>query len=145
MRLNTKCSIALHCLVFISEYESNVKITSDLLAKSTGCNSAAIRSILNALKKANIITVVRGVGGAHLNIAPQFLTIWDVYHALEPSGLKHFIGYHPNPSKQCPIGRNITAVLKKPYEDIGEAVKSSMEKITLQDILDYYHKGISQK
>ena len=48
MRLSTKCSIALHCLVFISEYENKVKVTSELLAKSTGCNSAAIRSILLA-------------------------------------------------------------------------------------------------
>lgn len=101
--MNSKSSMALHCLVFISEYESKVKITSDLLTKSTGCNSAGIRSILNALKKANIITIVRGVGGAHLNVTPEALTVWDIYHALEPTELEHFIEYHPNPSKQCPL------------------------------------------
>ena len=51
MRLSARCSVALHCLIFISEYENQTKVTSELLAKSTGCNSAAIRSILNALKK----------------------------------------------------------------------------------------------
>lgn len=141
VRLNTKCSIALHCLVFISEYENKVKVTSELLAKSTGCNSAAIRSILNALQKAGMISIVRGVGGAHLTCSPEELTIWEVYHALEPEGLKHFIGFHPNPSKKCPVGRRISEVLEKPYSEIGAAVQKSMEGITLQQLLDDYRAG----
>lgn len=139
MRLNTKCSIALHCLVFISEYEHKAKVTSELLAKSTGCNPAAIRSILNALQKAGIISVVRGVGGAYLKREPDGLTVWEVYHALEPDGLEHFIGFHPNPSKMCPVGKRIAPVLKKPYAEIGAAVQVAMEKITLQQLLDDYH------
>lgn len=139
MRLNTKCSIALHCLIFIAQYEEKVKVTSELLAKSTGCNSAAIRSILNALQKANIISVVRGVGGAHLQCIPSELTLWEVYHALEPEGLEHFIGLHPNPSDQCPVGSRIESVLKEPYRIIGQAVKQQMENITLQQLLDHYN------
>lgn len=139
MRLNTKCSIALHCLVFISEYEKKVKVTSELLAKSTGCNSAAIRSILNALQKAGIISVMRGVGGAYLNRTPDSLTLWEVYHALEPDGLEHFIGCHPNPSDKCPVGKRIESVLRKPYSEIGAAVQKTMEKITLQQLLEDYH------
>lgn len=139
MRLNTKCSIALHCLVFIAEYEHKTKVTSELLAKSTGCNSAAIRSILTVLQKAGIISVVRGIGGAYLNRSPDVLTVWEVYHALEPDGLEHFIGFHPNPSEQCPVGRRIASVLKKPYTEIGAAVQEAMKKITLQQLLDDYH------
>ena len=139
MRLNTKCSIALHCLIFIAQYEEKVKVTSELLAKSTGCNSAAIRSILNALQKADIISVVRGVGGAHLQCLPSELTLWKVYHALEPEGLEHFIGLHPNPSDQCPVGSRIESVLKEPYRKIGQAVKQQMENITLQQLLDHYN------
>lgn len=141
MRLNTKCSIALHCLVFISEYENRVKVTSELLAKSTGCNSAAIRSILNILQKAGIISVVRGIGGAYLVRDPKSLTVWEVYHALEPDGLEHFIGFHPNPSYKCPVGKRIQAVLKKPYDEIGASVQEAMEGITLQQLLDYYHEN----
>lgn len=141
MRLNTKCSIALHCLIFISEYENKAKVTSELLARSTGCNSAAIRSILNALQKAGIISVVRGVGGAYLNRSPKELTLWEVYHALEPDGLDHFIGFHPNPSNKCPVGKRMPSVLKKPYHEIGEAVKKTMEGITLQQLLDDYRSS----
>lgn len=141
MRLTTKCSIALHCLVFISEYEDKIKVTSELLAKSTGCNPAAIRSILNALQKAGIIFVVRGIGGAHLSHEPESLTVWEIYHTLEPDGLDHFIGFHPNPSNKCPVGKRIASVLKEPYAEIGAAVQTAMEGITLQQLLDYYHKN----
>lgn len=139
MRLNTKCSVALHCLVFLSEYEDQTKITSELLAKSTGCNSSAIRSILNDLQKAGIVSVVRGIGGAHLNKAPADLTFWDVYHALEPGGLEHFIGFHPNPSDKCPVGRQITPLLEQFYQKIGGSVREAMEQLTLRQLLDAYH------
>lgn len=140
MRLNTKCSIALHCLVFISEYQHQTKVTSELLAKSTGCNSAAIRSILNALQKANIISVVRGVGGAYLNADPDTLTVWDVYHALEPDGLEHLIGLHQNPSEYCPVGKHIHAALRQSYQKIAETVQKSMTEITLRQIINNYHQ-----
>lgn len=140
MRINTKCSIALHCLVVIYEFADERKVTSELLAKSTGCNAAAIRSILLSLKKAGIISVARGVGGAKLNIDPDQLTVWDVYKALEPDGLENFIGLHPSPSNRCPVGQQMHAVLKNIYEEISDAVKENMNKITLQHILDDYHK-----
>lgn len=139
MRISTKCSIALHCLIFITEYENKTKVTSELLAKSTGCNPAAIRSILNSLQKADIIYVTRGIGGAHLNKSPENLTMWTIYHSVEPEGLEHFIGFHSAPSEVCPIGRNIGVVLKEPYHQIGNSVKQEMEKITLQHLLDHYH------
>jgi len=139
MRLNTKCSIALHCLVFIAEYESKIKVTSEILAKSTGCNPAAIRGIMNCLQKSKIISIVRGIGGAHLIQKPENLTVWEIYHALEPDGLKHFIGIHPNPAASCPVGQRILSVLGKTYKEIGTAVQEAMEGITLQDLLDYYH------
>ena len=145
MRLSTKCSIALHCLILIAEYENKVKVTSELLAGSTGCNSAAIRSILNALQKAEIVTIARGIGGAHMHRKPETLTMRDIYHALEPEGLEHFIGLHPNPSQQCPVGTKIQTVLKEPYEEIGNSVQKAMENITLQQLLDNYHSTDEKK
>ena len=103
-----------------------------------GCNPAAIRSILNCLQKSKIISIVRWIGGAHLIQEPENLTVWEIYHALEPDGLRHFIGIHPNPADSRPVGRHILFVLEKPYKEIGAAVQEAMEGITLQDLLDYY-------
>ena len=140
MRLNTKCSIALHCLMVIHEYSEKRKVTSELLARSTGCNPAAVRSILAALQKSDIISVNRGVGGASLNRAPHELTVWDVYQALEPEGLEHFIGMHPSPSENCPVGQQIHSVLDTTYSQIACSVKQTMSEITLQQILENYYQ-----
>ena len=142
MRLNTKCSLAVHALILIAEFESRGKITSELIASSVGCNSSAVRSILNRLQKARIISVVRGVGGAHMEKLPEEITLWDIYFALEPEGLEHMVGIHPNPSRLCPVGNNIEAVLSEPYGVIADAVKQTMEKITLRQMLDRYHEMV---
>lgn len=52
MHVSNKCSIAIHCLIFIHEYGAENKVTSELLSFSTGCNPVTIRGILSALKKA---------------------------------------------------------------------------------------------
>jgi len=129
-------------LVFISEYEDKTKVTSELLAKSTGCNPAAIRNILGALQKQKIISITRGIGGARLVRDPKTLTSWEVYHAVEPDGFNGLLAFHPNPSLECPVGKHIKSVLEKPYQTIGAAVQETMKRITLQQLLDDYHSNI---
>lgn len=142
MRLNTKCSIALHCLIFIYQYSNTQKVTSELLAKSTGCNSVVIRKILSNLQKAEIIRINRSVGGSYLNREPDKITFWEIYHALEPDGLDSLIAMHPNSSQSCPVGKSIYATLQEPYQQISKAVESKMKQITLQTFLDCYMKQL---
>ena len=51
MQISMKCSVAVHCLIFIHEARGRVKVTSTLLSQSTGCNPVVIRNTLSALKK----------------------------------------------------------------------------------------------
>ena len=66
MRITSKCSIAIHCLLFIHEYGEHKKVTSGLLALSTGCNPVVIRNIISKLKQGGILTISPGAGGARL-------------------------------------------------------------------------------
>ena len=143
MRINTKCSIALHCLIVIHECEGRQKVTSELLAQSTGCNPAAIRSILSALQKAGIITTTRGVGGAVMNVSPEDLTVWRVYSAVEPDKLGQFIAMHPRPSEECPVGCRIHSVLDRSYQGIIDSVRKTMEETTLKNILDIFYEDLN--
>ena len=59
MQLSMKCSVAIHCLIFIHEARGVAKVTSTLLSQSTGVNPVVIRNILSALKKAGLISVTR--------------------------------------------------------------------------------------
>ena len=70
MHISAKCSIAIHCLIFVYEYGERQKVTSDLLSRSTGSNPVTIRTILSALKKAGILAVRPGTGGTTLLCPP---------------------------------------------------------------------------
>lgn len=144
MRLSTKCSIAVHCLIFIHEAKGVAKVTSNLLAESTGSNPVVIRNILSALKKAGIITVPRGTGGAELCADPSRITLYQIYSALEPNGVTSFIGIHPCDGRSCPVAQNIRRVLEPPYRKIEDAVKGAMEEITLQSMIDDFHDIVRQ-
>ena len=144
MRISMKCSIAVHCLIFIHEAKGVTKVTSNLLAESTGSNPVVIRNILSALKKAGIISVPRGTGGAELRVDPSQITLYHIYSALEPNGVTSFIGIHPCDDRSCPVAQNIRKVLEPPYHKIEDAVKSTMEEITLQSMIDNFHDIVLQ-
>lgn len=140
MRINTKCSIAIHCLLFLHEYGDDQKVTSGLLALSTGCNPVVIRNLMSALKKAGIIEITAGKGGARLCRTPEEITLYSVYAAVDPGCLDNLVGLHTLPSALCPIGRNIHTVLKAPYGKLREDIKKSLESYTMADIIREYHK-----
>ena len=132
MQISMKCSIAVHCLIFMHEAKGIAKVTSNLLAESTGSNPVVIRNIIRALKKAGLITVARGTGGAELCVDPSRITLYQIYSALEPGGVTSIIGIHPCQDRPCPVAQNIQKVLRTPYHKIENAVKETMEQITLQ-------------
>lgn len=139
MQLSVKCSVAVHCLIFIHEAQGRAKVTSALLAQSTGTNPVVIRNILSALKKAGLITVARGTGGAALCRAPEEITLYQIYSALEPKGLTGLIGIHACDQRPCPVARNIRQVLQGPYHKVEDAIRQAMEEVTLSSMLDQFH------
>lgn len=143
MQISMKCSIAVHCLIFIYEAKSITKVTSNLLAESTGSNPVIIRNIISSLKKAGLISVARGTGGAELCMQPSEITLYQIYNALEPDGLSALIGIHPCKDRKCPIAQNIQKVLQSPYQKIEDSIKETMKNITLQSMIDDFHTSIN--
>lgn len=144
MQLSMKCSVAVHCLIFIHEAQGTAKVTSSLLAQSTGVNPVIIRNILSALKKAGLITVPRGTGGAKLCRDPEQITLYQIYSALEPDGLSSLIGIHPCGQRACPVAQNIQAVLNGPYRKIENSIQKTMEGITLASMLVDFHRCLAE-
>lgn len=145
MYISAKCSVAVHVLIFIAEYGQEKKVTSELLALSTGSNPVSIRGILSALKKAGILSVRAGTGGAQLCLAPEDISLYSVCLAVEPGFARKLIGVHPTPSPLCPVGRNIRRVLKDSYRKIGDGLCNSLKSVTLADILADYHSCLKQE
>lgn len=138
MNINTKCSLALHTLLSIALFSDQAKITSDLIANSTGSNPVIIRNIFRGLKKADIIEVNRGIGGATLKMSPSEITILKVYNAINEKPLKNLVAIHPNSSPDCPIGCKIDQILEEPYSEISKAVEITMSNYTLADLMARY-------
>lgn len=144
MQISMKCSVAVHCLIFIYEAKGKAKVTSNLLAQSTGCNPVVIRNVFSALKKAGIITVARGTGGAELCKPPSEITLYMIYQALEPDGLSSLIGIHPCEGRKCPVAQNIHLVLQEPYQKIEDAIREAMESVTLEAMIEDFHGRLAE-
>lgn len=134
MRVSIKCSSAVHMLLMIAMLPASRKATSEFLASSVGNNPVEIRKLLSSLKKAGIIDVARGPGGAVLMRKPEEITLLDIYSAVDSSSLDELIGVHSHPARQCLFGRNIASLLAEPYAEIGEAVRRKMAQITLEQL-----------
>lgn len=119
----------------IAVLPSKMKITSDFLASSVGNNPVEIRKLLSNLKKAGIIEVTRGTGGAILKKEPKEITLLDIYDAVDSASLEELIGVHSHPNQNCPFGKNISDLLSEAYVGISETVRLKMESITLEQLL----------
>ena len=143
MHISNKCSIAVHCLIFIYEYGEDKKVTSELLSLSTGCNPVTIRNIVSAMKKDGIIDVKFGTGGAKLAVPIQDISLYRICAAVDPKAIDNMIGVHSTPSPFCPVGRNIGSVLDRTYDTIKEDFISSMKSITMERIVNDYHAALN--
>ena len=139
MHISHKCSVAVHCLIFINEYGEKNKVTSELLALSTGCNPVTIRNILSAMKKDGMIDVKFGTGGATLAVPLQDISLYRICAAVDPKAIDKMISVHPAPSPFCPVGRNIGDVLDRTYDTLKENLISTMKSITMEKIVNDYH------
>lgn len=140
MHISNKSSIAIHCLIFLNEYGSTQKVTSELLALSTGCNPVTIRNIISRLSKAGMIEVKFGTGGARIAVPLSEISLYRICSAVDPDALDKMIGIHGTPSPFCPVGKNIKPILKNTYDTVRQDMIESMKKITLDQLVADFHE-----
>lgn len=136
MQISSRFTIAVHILICIETFKNDYKITSDFLASSVNVNAVVIRRLLQQLKKAGIINVKRGSGGAEMAKSPEEITLLDIYNAVECVEEGKLFHFHENPSQECPVGKNIHAVLDVRLEEIQKAMEREMRSISIQDIIN---------
>ncbi|MDO4554215.1 MAG: Rrf2 family transcriptional regulator [Lachnospiraceae bacterium] len=135
MQISSRFTIAIHVLTAIDVFQDWMKTTSELLASSVHTNPVVIRRILQQLKAADMIEVARGSGGAKLKKEPDQITLFDIYCAVDCVERGDLFRFHDNPNIECPVGRNIHAVLDGKLMEIQTAFENEMKKTTLADIL----------
>ena len=134
MQFSSRMTIAVHILLAIAEFADKEKTTSTFLAQSVNVHPVIIRNTLGKLKAAAIVHVRAGEGGATLANDPQKITLLDIFEAVEKEeDLFHF---HEHPNPQCPVGKNMHAILDQRLISIQNAMRKEMRAMTVQDLIN---------
>ena len=142
MQISSRFTIAVHVLICIETFKDDYKVTSEFLASSVNVNPVVIRRILQQLKKAEIVEVKRGSGGAEIARDLKDITLLDVYNAVESVEDGQLFHFHEDPNPQCPVGKNIHKIMDHRLEEIQEAMENEMRSVTIQDVMEDAHKNI---
>ena len=134
MQITSRFTVALHIFTCVEVFKDEYKVTSDFLAGSINTNPVIIRKILTQLKNAGLIEVVRGTGGITVTRPLSEITFFDVYQAIEPVENGDLFHFHENPNPECPVGRNIHALLDQKLQAIQDAMEDEMKRYTIEDL-----------
>ena len=136
MTQNLRFSVAVHSLMMIAISPGKQKITSNLIAESTGMNAVTIRHVFLRLKEAGLIEVKPGPGGAKLAQDPSNITLYAIYSAVEENPFSDLFHLNQNNSEWCPVGRNVNTILTGRLENVVNAAIGQLQSVTLLDLLN---------
>lgn len=134
MKISSRFSIGVHILSLLS-IGKDAHCTSEWIAGSVNTNPVIIRRILGNLKKAGLVTVRAGTGGASLSKELEDINLLDIYRAVEVVEEGQLFHFHEAPNPKCPIGANIQAVLELILKSSQAAMEKVLADITMQELV----------
>ena len=141
MKISSRFTVAIHVLSLIS-LNQNIVSTSEWIAESVNTNPVVIRRVLGKLKKAGLVDIRRGLGGATLVRSLEDITLLDVYRAVEVVEDGELFQMHENPNPNCPVGANIQDVLELILVQAQDAMEAVLKEITMEKLVKVLSKKI---
>lgn len=139
MKYSTKVSDAVHILAFI-QLNPVDSLSSNRIAESIRTNPGCVRQLMSALRKAGLLSSIKGHPRPALTKEPSAITLLDVYKAVEGDKPLLHLDTHTNP--ECVVGIYIQLSLQDYFDQIQKTSEEEMKRITLQDILDRYQEKV---
>ena len=139
MAANSQFAMAVHTLSMLAgRRDENVK--SDWLAASVNTNPVVIRRLLGQLGHAGLVISQTGAhGGTRLARCPNEISLCEIYKAVSCGEV---FALHPKePSQDCPVGKNIEAVLCGIQKEIDKGIHETLSGYTLQNVFELIGKG----
>lgn len=133
MQISSRFTMAIHMFACIDTF-SDQRMTSDFMAASIGTNPVIVRKLLQQLKAAGLIEVLRGTGGVTITRPLDKITFLDVYKAVECAPDEELFHFHENPNQKCPVGKNIHKVLDSRLLKVQKAMEDELASMTLADV-----------
>jgi len=139
MAANSQFAVAVHVLTMLAKsHEQFVK--SDCIAASVNTNAVVIRRLLGELAQAKLVVSQTGAaGGTRLARCPEEISLTEVYKSVSRGEV--FALHHRGPNRDCPVGRNIEAVLCQMQKEIDKSICETLSRYTLQSVIDMVEKG----
>lgn len=135
-QISTRFSMAVHTLSLIAV--SPQDCTGDYIAGSVNTNPVVIRRIMGMLKRAGLVEVRAGVGGAALLKEPGRITLLDIYRAVDATDENQLFRMHEKPNFDCPVGRNIEQALQAELKDAQSAMERRLAQTTLAQLIPQF-------
>lgn len=134
MAANSQFSMAIHILTMLAT-ASDENVKSDCIAASVNTNAVVIRRVLGQLSQAGLVTSQTGAfGGTRLAKPPGEISLCSIYKAVSCGEV--FALHAKSPNQDCPIGRNIEAVLCNLQKEIDKAVGEKLGQYSLASIIE---------
>jgi Rrf2 family protein len=126
--------MAVHILTLLAKADGE-KVKSDYVAESVNTNAVVIRRIISQLREAGLVSCQTGsLGGTTLSRPPKDISLCEVYKAVSCGEV--FALHAKSPNQDCPIGKNIEAVLCRLQKEIDAAVGQKLGQYSLADLLN---------
>lgn len=131
---NSQFAMAVHVLMMLAK-KADENVKSDYLAESVNTNAVVIRRLLCQLSQANLVVSQTGAaGGTRLAKQAEDINLADIFQVVSRSEI---FGLHPKtPNQDCPVGKNIEAILCNLQKEIDAAIGERLEKYSLRDVLE---------
>ncbi len=131
----TRFAVAIHILLLLACRQRCGPATSHLIARSVNTNPVVVRRITGQLARAGLVRVRRGPGGAELMRSPDTITLCDVWQAMNTGRSGPVLPVHAAPNLDCPIGRDVHAVLGQAFATVERAMNDALQKTTLASLM----------
>ena len=136
MQISSRFTIALHILTALETFKAEGRLTSGFLAGSVGVNPVIIRNVLLQLKAAGLVSVGRGANGTITFARPlEDISYYDIYNAIHPVKKGSLFSFHERPNIECPVGKNIHALLDGHLLKAQKAMEDELKSMKLKDSL----------
>jgi DNA-binding IscR family transcriptional regulator len=137
MSANSRLTTAIHalCWLELATRRGDACLTSERVAASLASNPALVRKVLGPLRDAGLVRAGRGPGAGWALVRPaEVIRLDEIYDAL---GEDAPFALHPHePNQRCQVGFGIRPVLADVYSQADAAVRRSLRRRTVADVLD---------
>ncbi|MFN6964207.1 MAG: Rrf2 family transcriptional regulator [Pyrinomonadaceae bacterium] len=139
MAANSQFAVAVHILTMLAK-DPEQYVKSDLIAASVNTNPVVIRRLLVELGQADLVVSQTGAaGGTRLARPADKISLTEVFKAVSRGEV--FALHQRGPNRDCPVGRNIEAVLCCMQKAIDASICKTLSKYTLQSVIDMVESG----